>query len=277
MTPAGAAVIGAGRAGKTVARALAVAGHPVAVLSRRLQALPAPLDATLTQWGPAISTVSVVILAVPDDRISEVAERLAHLGVITQRHTVLHLSGLLDRSALAALEPTGAGLGSLHPLQTFLGDDAPAMLRSVPAVLEGDIRAVSVGRDLAMSMGMVPIAVETGQKVRYHAAAVFASNYLVALTAVAERLARQAGLGEGRGLFLPLMRQTLINLTAETPAEALTGPIRRGDVGTVRAHLDALTGPERTLYLALGREALALAKPNLAAGQVAELARLLEG
>jgi predicted short-subunit dehydrogenase-like oxidoreductase (DUF2520 family) len=269
------AVIGGGRVGLSFARALHRAGHPVSVLTRREQRLPEPLELASTLWGPILSTVTAALVAVPDDEIPAVAARIANLGVLNQRHVVLHLSGSLGREALAPLEASGAGLGSLHPLQTFADRDGDTPLRGVAAVLEGDNRAISVGRDLAMSVGMLPMAVDTAQKSLYHAAAVFASNYLVTLTAMAEKLAAKAGLTTARGLFLPIMRQTLLNLATNTPGDALTGPIRRGDVGTVRAHLAALQGDERALYAALGRETLKLAAPHLSADVVAELEGLL--
>ena len=112
-------------------------------------------------------------------------------------------------------------------------------------------------------------------KPEYHAAAVFASNYVVVLAALAERLGREAGLDVSWRLFLPLMRQTIDDLGAHDPAATLTGPIRRGDVGTVRAHLAALPEPVRSLYAALGREALALARSQLDARTVEQLEDLL--
>ena len=269
------AIVGAGRVGLSLARALLHSGHSVSVLTRREQRLPEPLEIASTRWGPIISTVSVVIIAVPDDQIPEVVDRIRELGVLGHRHVVIHLSGHLGRAVLEPLEQSGAGLGSMHPLQTFVDRDGGTPLRGVAAVLEGDLRAISVARDLAVSMGMLPMALDTAHKARYHAAAVMASNYLVTLTAVAEKLAAEAGLTTARGMFLPLMRQTLLNLATHTPADALSGPIRRGDVGTVRAHLAALEGEERELYVALGRETLTLAEPHLAAEVVAELRGLL--
>lgn len=275
MNFAAVAVIGAGRVGLSFARALHRAGHPVSVLTRREQRLPDPLEIASTRWGPILSTVTAALVAVPDDEIPGVAARIADLGVLNQRHVVLHLSGSLGRDALAPLEQSGAGLGSLHPLQSFADRDGDTPLRGVAAVLEGDNRAISVGRDLAMSIGMLPMAVDTARKPRYHAAAVFASNYLVTLTAMAEKLATEAGLTTARGLFLPIMRQTLLNLATHTPVDALTGPIRRGDVGTVRAHIDTLSGDDRELYLALARETLKLAEMQLTPDVVAEMRRVL--
>jgi predicted short-subunit dehydrogenase-like oxidoreductase (DUF2520 family) len=270
-------VVGGGRVGLTLARALAHAGHPVEVLSRSARTLRAPLVATLVEWDAAIDRAAVVLLAVPDDRIDAVATRLATTGRIGTGHTVLHISGLLDRTALVALEPTGTALGSLHPLQTFRDGDGNGVLAGHPAIVEGDQRAVRAARELAAAIGMDPILeIPAAGKPAYHAAAVFASNYLVVLAALAERLGREAGLDASWQLFLPLMRQTLAHLGDHDPAASLTGPIRRGDVGTVRAHLAALEEPVRGLYAALGREALELAERELDPSVVSELQRVLK-
>jgi predicted short-subunit dehydrogenase-like oxidoreductase (DUF2520 family) len=276
VTSAGIAVVGGGRVGLTLARALALAGHPVQVLSRTARPLESPLQRTVTDWPPALGEAATILLAVPDDRIGEVAARIADTGQVGAHHAVLHISGRLDRSALEALEPSGAALGSLHPLQTFRDTNGDGVLRGVPAIIEGDDRAVRVARGLALDLAMAPIAeIPAGGKPTYHAAAVFASNYLVVLAAIAERLGRDAGLEASWRLFLPLMRQTLEHLGDHDPTASLTGPIRRGDVGTVRAHLEALEPGVRTLYAALGREALLLARHTLTEAVVEELEQLL--
>lgn len=277
MTAAAVAVVGGGRVGLALARALALAEYPVTVLSRTARPLESPLMASVADWSPVVAAASVVLLAVPDDRIAEVAARLLATGHVGPDHTVLHISGRVDRRALAVLEPTGAALGSLHPLQTFRNQDGGGVLSDVPAIVEGDPRAVAAARAVAQSLRMHPIVeIPAAGKPGYHAAAVFASNYVVVLAAIAERLGRDAGLDVSWKLFLPLMRQTLDDLGSHHPAESLTGPIRRGDVGTVRAHLDALDEPLRGLYAALGREALGLAAPELATETVAELREMLK-
>lgn len=205
---------------------------------------------------------AVVLIATPDEVIERVAEDLARHAAVTDGQVVLHLSGLLDRRALHALAPTGAGLGSFHPLQSVADPaSAPALLRGAFAGLEGDDRALEAGERLAGALGMRPVRLLPGGKAAYHAAAVIASNYIVALAAVAERLAQRAGVpaAEAPALYLPLMQGTLANLS-RGPAAALTGPVRRGDAATVRRHLSALAPDERSLYRDLGLVALGLAR-----------------
>ena len=223
--------------------------------------MPPDIQCTPKPWTDVLAASDVVLVAVPDDAIADVAAQLAQADLA--RAAVLHCSGLLDRSALAPLEGRARGLGSFHPLQTLAGDsDAAQRLRAAFVALEGDAAAIAAGRQLAALLGMRPIEVAAERKPLYHAAAVLLSNYTVALAAVAERLALAAGVpAEAAGrIYLPLLEGTLRNLEDMGPVSALTGPIQRGDAGTVRKHLAALDAGTRELYMILGREALELAR-----------------
>ena len=199
----------------------------------------------------------------PDDVLTEVARRVAELGSLRTETIVLHASGLHDHTVLASLSAAGAIAGSWHPLQSF-SQSGSTSFTGIPAILEGDARAVTAARAMSVRLGMTPILeLPAAGKARYHAAAVLAANYLVVLAGMAERLAREAGAGaSSAGLFTPIMRQVVENMAGTTPARALTGPIRRGDVGTVTAHLAVLEGDDREAYLVLAREALRLAESD---------------
>lgn len=274
--PAAVAVLGSGRVGLTLARALVHSGHQVRLLSRgSRRAAEGTLPTAETDWTEAIAASDCLIIAVPDDAIGDVAATLALRGEISAAHVVLHTSGMHGRGVLEALAPSGAALGSLHPLQSFPngGGDA-ALLQGIPAIVEGDARAVDVARGLAAQLGFDPVLeLSAAGKVRYHAAAVVASNYLVVIADLAERLAREAGAGNASAvLFQPIMRQVLATIAEQGVVAALTGPVRRGDVGTVAKHLSVLQGDDRAAYLTLGREALALARrAGLSAAAAAEL------
>lgn len=263
MTQTAVAVLGTGRVGLTLARALVLSGTAVRLLGRSSRAAGPGLPDVESDWGNALGAVRLLLIAVPDDAIADVAQRVATLGVVGDQHIVMHTSGLHGRSALAPLTPSGASLGSLHPLQAFASAvDGGELLRGVPAIVEGDPRAVSVAQALAVSLGMgTVLELPASGKVKYHAAAVVASNYLVVLAEMAERLAHEAGAGAGAAaLFHPIMQRTLARIAEQGSEAALTGPIRRGDIGTVSAHLAVLRGNDRAAYIALGREALALAR-----------------
>jgi predicted short-subunit dehydrogenase-like oxidoreductase (DUF2520 family) len=271
-------ILGAGRMGQGLALALGRAGHRVGLISRSSHPVISPLRLHTGPREDALREASVVVLAVPDGAITSLAGELAAEGGITAHHAVLHLSGLRDREALSPLAETGAALGSLHPLQS-VSDPGTAAARFAGAYagVEGDDRAVAAAEGLARSLRMVPVRIPAGAKAAYHAGAAFAANYTTALVAVAERLAIAAGIPPeiARHLYLPLIRGAAANLEAG-PAAALTGPVRRGDVETVAAHLAALGPEDRKLYVLLAREALRLARQaGLPSEAAARMGRVL--
>jgi predicted short-subunit dehydrogenase-like oxidoreductase (DUF2520 family) len=262
--------------GQGLGLALREAGHRVILMSRSFHPVAPPLRLYEGPRGVALRDADVVVLAVPDGAIGSLAGELAAEGAVQRRHAVLHLSGLRDRRALAPLDGAGAALGSLHPLQT-VSDPATAAARFAGAYagVEGDERALAAAEGLAASLHMTPVRIPAEAKAAYHAGAAFAANYTTALVAVAERLAVDAGIHPdvARRLYLPLIRGAAANLEAG-PAAALTGPVRRGDVETVVAHLAALGPADRELYRLLAREALRLAGeaglPEAAAARMAQ-------
>lgn len=219
----------------------------------------------------------MVILAVRDDAIRPLAESLAAARAVAEPHVVLHLSGSQGQEALGALVTSRAALGSLHPLQTIVEPErAPARLKGAWAAVEGMPRAIETGERLAQDLGMRPFRISTKAKPIYHAGAVFASNYLVVVEAVAQRLLRHAGLSDADAwaALKPLVEGTLENLSRNEPREALTGPVARGDTATVIRHLEGLAMDDAILYRALGRAALELAQKQgmdeATAGRVAD-------
>lgn len=275
------AVIGAGRMGQGIALALSRSGTAVTLLGRTPKPVPAPLVVQERDWGVACRGADVVLVATPDAAIRLVAERLRAEDGVGPEQAVLHLSGLLGGDALGALEPTGAALGSFHPLQTVADPlTAGERLRGAFAGIEGDERALAAGTRLAALLGMTPVRIPAQAKPAYHAGATLVANYTVALMGMAVRLAEQAGVAPDTAarLYLPLLRGAADNLDRMPAAAALTGAIRRGDAGTVAAHLAALAPHDQVVYAALGLEALTLARAaGLAEGPAAEVRRLLEG
>jgi len=259
-------LIGPGRAGVGLALALVQAGYTVRLHGRRQKKVPAPLTLTVGDGDappPWIAEAGVVILAVRDDGIRPLAEVLAATRAITPDHVVLHLSGVQGQEALGPLVTSRAALGSLHPLQTIVEPErAAARLKGAWAAVEGMPRAVEAAERLARDLGMRPFRIATKAKAIYHAGAVFASNYLVVVEAMAQRLLRHAGLtdAEAWAALRPLVEGTLENLGSAEPKDALTGPIVRGDTATIVRHIESLTLDDGKLYRALGRAALELAQ-----------------
>ena len=257
-------LIGPGRAGVGLALALAQAGYAVRLHGRNKKSVPAPLTLTTGGKAPAwIGDVEVVILAVRDDAITPLATSLATARAITDRHVVLHLSGVQGQEALGPLVTTRAALGSFHPLQTIVEPElAPARLKGAWAAVEGMPRAVAAGERIAQDLGMRPFRIATKSKAIYHAGAVFASNYLVVVEAIAQRMLRHAGLSDADAwaALRPLVEGTFENLSRHEPREALTGPVVRADTATIVRHLESLAVDDAKLYRALGRAALELAQ-----------------
>lgn len=259
-------IIGPGRAGVGLGLALARAGYQVEIYGRTSRPVPQPLTLTVGDGDsppPWAKDVDVVIIAVRDDAIRKVAAVLKAHRVVTERHIVLHLSGVQGQEALSDLVTTRAALGSLHPLQAIADpESAPERLRGVWAAVEGMPRAIDAAENLARDMGMRPWRLTAKTKAVYHAGAVFASNYLVVVLAVAQRLVRHAGLSDAEAweALTPLIEGTFDNLRREGPVAALTGPVARADEDTIATHLATLTYDDARLYRALGRAALELAQ-----------------
>jgi len=248
--------------GQGLGQALADAGYVVTLIGRRDRKVPSSLSLHTGDWPPVTKSCDVLLLATPDDVVEAVAKRLSDENGVVSDQVVMHLSGLLDHSALDALRPSGAALGSFHPLKSVAEPDAgtaPGFARAGVGI-EGDKRAVAAAEEMARRLEMIPLLLPPGSKPAYHAAAVLVSNYTVALVHMAERIVHQAGLQNERGMFQRLLEGTVANIAERTPREALTGPIRRGDAHTVEAHLESLSKADQTVYRSLGLQALHIAE-----------------
>jgi predicted short-subunit dehydrogenase-like oxidoreductase (DUF2520 family) len=172
-------------------------------------------------------------------------------------------------------------LGSFHPLQTVADPERAAeRLRGAYAGLEGDSRAQDMGARLARLLEMKSFIIPPGAKAKYHAAAVMVANYTVGLLGVAQRIAGEAGIPAdiASHMYHPLLQGALANLAAMGPLQALTGPIRRGDLATLRVHLAALSARDRELYRIVGLAVLGVARAaGLAEERAQQVEALLDG
>jgi len=184
---------------------------------------------------------AIVFLTVPDGAIASFAAQIAAAGGLPQTAAFVHCSGALGLGVLEPLRPHA--VGSFHPLQSFPTPRAPEAFRG--SLVAIDATTVTLRRRLerlARDLGARPRSVAEAERVVYHAAAVFASNYLVALAGEAVELLGTIGWTEREAVdgLVPLMQGALIEVARRGPTAALTGPIRRGDVETVARHLEAL-------------------------------------
>lgn len=282
------AIVGAGVLGTSLGILLRRAHHEiVAISSRTLKSARAAVaaiggGAVVSDPGTAALGADVVLLAVPDRAIPMVSIQVASGGALRREAVVAHLSGALPAGVLAGIHAAGGWQGSLHPLQSFA--DVETAVTTLPGsfmFLEGDAEAVDVLRSLAISLDARPVPMTSSGKALYHAAACAASNYLVTLADYATELMTRGGVPPDVALpaLLPLIQGTVRNLGTVGLPDALTGPIARGDVGTVRGHLAALRrvpGDLVRLYVALGRKTVevALRKGKLDRGSADELLAL---
>jgi len=206
--------------------------------------------------------VAGILLAVPDDSVAAVATRLAGLD-LPDRIPVLHLSGSLGTEVLDPLAAAGHPVGGVHPLCAVADPvEGAERLRGATFGVEGEGAARALAERIVRAAEGTALDLPPGSKAVYHAAAVFASNYVVGLLSVAERLMERAGVPaeRARPALADLAAGALENVRSGGPAAALTGPVARGDTETVGRHLARLSGDEGALYSLLAREALRLAR-----------------
>jgi len=260
-------IVGAGAVGTALGIALSRAGWPVhAVASRdaarreRFRSL-VDVDRVFADPEPILDEVELVILAVPDDVVPVLAGSLRLYG----GQAMIHTSGALGAEVLAPAMAAGTQIGAFHPLVAFADTErAVAALQGATVAIEGDDQLAAMLADMAEAIGARPVRLAPGTKAAYHAAAVLAAGGVVALLDAIAELGRVAGLDEAGSLAIygPLIEGTLGNARALGIRAALTGPMTRGDVGTLQAHLDTLQAHAPTvvdLYVAAAHREIDLA------------------
>ena len=263
-------IVGAGHVGRALGRVFARSGafRVQDVLTR---SLPSAIEAVAfigagracghhVQLRPA----DVCMLAVGDDQIGPACEALAEAGALDGM-VVFHCSGALSASHLEAAARAGAKTASIHPIRSFADPEAvAAQFAGTFCGIEGDAGALELLAPALRLAGARPVPIDASAKTVYHAAAVFASNYLVTLLDTALRAYQAAGIPESvaRELAQPLVAETVANVFRLGPAQALSGPVARGDFETVEkqalavSQWDAASGQ---LYRSLVAPTLALA------------------
>jgi predicted short-subunit dehydrogenase-like oxidoreductase (DUF2520 family) len=283
-------LIGPGRAGQSVARLLHEAGHEFKAVISRDPVRAATAARFIGAPGAGTTDLSrarageIVLIAIPDDHIEEMAATLRREGYLAPGAILIHFSGILPAAIMQDEEGSPRAL-SIHPLQTFA--DAVIGVHTLPGspfAVEGDEALLPLAEKLVSDMGGTPFRIASIRKPLYHAAACVASNYLVTIIVAARQIMSACGFSDEEAFHLlaPLLRGTGKNLAALGPEQALTGPIARGDVKTVAAHLQALTelDPElQEIYRVLGRKTVEVArkKGTLDQEKAEEILRILKG
>ncbi len=267
--------IGAGTTGTALAVRLAQKGWPVVGVSsrtissaRRLAGLVPHCEVCPTPQQ-LVDVAELVFITTPDDVIATVCGELRwHRG-----QSVVHCSGAHSVDLLESARQLGAHVGSFHPLQTFA--DVGQAIENLPGstfALEGEEPLLSTLKELASLLEGRWVVLKPGDKVLYHAAAVFACNYLVTLVKLALDLWMEFGVpaDEATRALLPLIRGTVNNIDRIGLPDCLTGPIARGDLGTIKSHVSALELLDPSLLSAYRELALQTIPIALAKGKIDE-------
>lgn len=265
-TPKSITLIGAGNLAQALGPALKAAGYRIEVVAgrnrvesqRRARLLARRLGAKWCSVEQVKPTSDVVWLLHTDDALATTAQILAR-ATGWRGKMALHSSGALSSDVLQPLKKAGAHTASLHPMMTFVAGTSLEMSK-VPFAVEGDRAALAAAKQIVRSLHAEIFPIRKSAKVLYHALGSFSSPMIVATLVTAERVGRAAGLSlpQTRKVMAAILQQTLKNYMERGPAAAFSGPIKRGDLETVRRHLRALKRvPEAgEIYRALVRSAL---------------------
>jgi predicted short-subunit dehydrogenase-like oxidoreductase (DUF2520 family) len=253
------AIVGCGKVGTALGIFLTRAGYiPAGFASRSLSSAKHLADIVFSDhisnipWHVTRSA-DVVFITTPDSAIEETCSTISQNAGFADHAVVLHCSGALASSVLSSAKTCNAWTGSMHPLQSFASADyRNNPFKGVIVSIEGDGPAVKIAKTIASDLDGTAVTLLTEAKTLYHASAVAASNYLVTLIDFAVQLIQEAGIDrkDAFNLLKPLIEGTLSNIEKVGAREALTGPIARGDVKTVKKHMEDI-GSKRPDLLAL--------------------------
>lgn len=243
-------IIGCGHVGKTLARLwteqrtlqiLDICNRTPASAQRAVDFIgTGRAVAACTSLRPA----DIYLISTPDDRIADSCRTLAATGCLSENTIVFHCSGALSSHELASAAECGARVASIHPLRSFAAPESLVHgFSGTFCGVEGDPRALACLGSAFTAIGAQFVPINGEAKILYHAAAVFACNYLTTLLHVAQQTCIQAGVPADTALQLlsPLVRETVDNVFRLGPAQALTGPIARGDMITVEKQQHAIS------------------------------------
>jgi len=261
------AIIGAGKVGTALGQALSKTGYRIIALTcsrissaRKSQKIIGQGTAYKNSTQAA-READIVILSVPDGMIRSVSEDLSGSDFQWDGKYVFHCSGLLPSHILDPLKNRGAWTASFHPVQSFSQKDpSEKSMNGIFFGIEGGKKALALARDMAKKLGAKHITISPEDKPLYHASCCLVSNYFVALMDSAAAVMETIGIAppKTKEIFYPLLQGTLQNVKKFGIPQALTGPVIRGDVETVEAHIRALKSQpvHSRVYRTMARQAL---------------------
>jgi predicted short-subunit dehydrogenase-like oxidoreductase (DUF2520 family) len=284
------AILGLGKVGMAIGFLLRSAGYRiVAVASRSNLSINRGIVYTggeaYTNFSDAAARAECILITTADDAIESVCNEISSAGSIKPGNKVIHMSGAGGLNLLETAHNAGANIASIHPLQSFA--DVEGAIKNIPGSTFGittadEIKEWSV--QIVRDLGGIPFFVSDTDKPLYHAAACIASNYLTTLIYMVEEIYRSLGLNREDSIraFWPLVRGTMKNVEAKGTVHALTGPVARGDIGTINKHIQALRSRLPDLlpaYSILGilTTDIGLKKNTLSPQDAERIKQLLEG
>ncbi len=259
-------IIGYGRVGRVLARGFVEAGYVLSGVVLRNETADEFIRKNALKVGSEIEDlpgdIDFLVVAVQDSKIAIVAEEIARCSRLKKGAVVAHTAGALSADVLAPVEKSGLKRLGWHPLQTFALNDDAGILKGIPFGMDGDEEALAIGEKIATDLGGIPLRIKPEKRIEYHLAAVISSNLITGLFAIAGDLFKEciAGKENDGSSLVPLLRKTVENIERTGAPDALTGPIVRGDVDTVRSHLRILKDKPEILeiYKLLSRRILNL-------------------
>ncbi len=262
-------IIGGGKVGATLAFHLASRSYPIVAVVQHHptkhphlhQLLPnIPVQEDISR--ASLRSARVIIIAVQDDRLPHTINTIIHSGGSFAGKVIIHTSGVYTAAILNPFQQQGGYTASAHPnVALSAPDTSKNPFRNIYFDIEGDDQAFQICRKMFSHLGAKVLRISAEQKVSMHLAAVVYSNFLVVLADIAQSILKHSGFSDQYlfSPFEPLLVSTLQNLETSPPGEALTGPVQRGDVETIRSHLMFLRKhlPEQLQsYLVLTEQAI---------------------
>jgi predicted short-subunit dehydrogenase-like oxidoreductase (DUF2520 family) len=245
------ALIGAGRLGTNLGYALKKRGYSIKAISDKIISSAKQSAEFINQGKPfkdnikAASYGKLIFICVPDREIENICKELSSSSLNFDDKYVFHCSGLLSSEVLYPLKKRGAHVASFHPIQSFAKKKpSENKFKDIYFGLEGDKEAISLAIKIVKDLGGKYIILSKENKTLYHTACTVASNFLVLLLDMALEFLKKINLPKelSLNLILPLVKGTLDNIEKSGVEESLTGPLIRGDVESVKAHLNAIKG-----------------------------------
>jgi len=283
------AIIGAGMVGTAIGFLLKKVGYEIVAIADKSTAALRRAESytggkSYRKPQEVLCEADCILITTPDDLILSVCKDIARSPFIKGKY-VFHMSGAGGLDLLEPAKKAGAAVGSIHPLQSFSSIDNA--IQNIPSSYFGitvDAKAKTKAETIVLALGGKPIYISSKQKSLYHAAACVASNYLVSLLNAVESIYSSIGISEkdAKKAYLPLIYGSLKNIELSDSVSALTGPIARGDYGTIQKHVDSINAnlPQySSLYSSLGLITVNLArkKGTLNSRQAKQISNILKG